>query len=505
MDKSLVFTPGCKYTFVKEGCHNVSGHVIMFVEYETVSGEHKRQRFDLVDPSVHFVIDGHRQAQLSYITDPPEGVKLDIKRVLYREESCLTIIGGKMFVPTRIEFDTVIHVQKESPDVDSDRIKTIDQRIAYDTRNSAYGIASRDWADVLADSERYIHMQQSRCNGKTLWLSSATSFADKQPLWNITKYHDICEQWLKEPPKPLEFISDDLEDCEKGVPNTKLIDPTALYLQDTATGEMKPYEGIKNITPKPMHFRGTTWTHPESAYGKKGHMLITDISSKSLIRDDDYLDVEVGDVMLYDNSGSAKAEPEDHGKLFVWLGLGVGWKKLSDNGYFDTDMAMTKEEMQYCRNDVAVTEKLFKEEQVMNFNSCKPTIKKVVFSEPATIVFWSDGTKTIVKCGENDIFDPEKGVAMACMKKLLGTNKTGSNYLDKVQEYFDAYDGEQLEKRLAVRQRFMKFLAGCVKNGTDSKDIPPEVTVEKEFEAVTSSDWTVVSADENTTAEENGE
>lgn len=141
----------------------------------------------------------------------------------------------------------------------------------------------------------------------------------------------------------------------------------------------------------------------------------------------------------------------------------------------------------------------------MRFESYKPTIKNVIFNDPATIVMWSDGTKTVVKCGENDIFDPEKGVAMCCMKKLLGTNKTGSNYLDKVQEYFDDYEGEQLVKSLYVRQRFMKFLAGCVKNGTDSKDIPPEVTVDNEFEAVTNDDWTVVPADENTTTEEDGE
>jgi hypothetical protein len=47
-------------------------------------------------------------------------------------------------------------------------------------------------------------------------------------------------------------------------------------------------------------------------------------------------------------------------------------------------------------------------------------IKKVVFNRPATIVFWSDGTKTVVKCGEHDIWDPEKGLAMAITKKFFG-------------------------------------------------------------------------------------
>lgn len=47
-------------------------------------------------------------------------------------------------------------------------------------------------------------------------------------------------------------------------------------------------------------------------------------------------------------------------------------------------------------------------------------IKKVIFNYPATIVLWEDGTKTIVKSGDYDIFDPEKGLAMAIAKKALG-------------------------------------------------------------------------------------
>ncbi|WP_456074169.1 hypothetical protein [Holdemanella biformis] len=47
-------------------------------------------------------------------------------------------------------------------------------------------------------------------------------------------------------------------------------------------------------------------------------------------------------------------------------------------------------------------------------------IKKVIFNDPATIVLWNDGSKTVVKCDPDDVFDPEKGLAMACMKKLFG-------------------------------------------------------------------------------------
>lgn len=52
-------------------------------------------------------------------------------------------------------------------------------------------------------------------------------------------------------------------------------------------------------------------------------------------------------------------------------------------------------------------------------------IEKVKFSGPATIVFWADGSKTVVKCQEGDTFDPEKGLALCFMKKVLG-NKSGT-------------------------------------------------------------------------------
>ena len=55
-----------------------------------------------------------------------------------------------------------------------------------------------------------------------------------------------------------------------------------------------------------------------------------------------------------------------------------------------------------------------------------PDINKVIFNGPATIVFWSDNTKTIVRNQGDDWEDPEKGLAMAIAKKALG-NK-GSYY-----------------------------------------------------------------------------
>lgn len=54
------------------------------------------------------------------------------------------------------------------------------------------------------------------------------------------------------------------------------------------------------------------------------------------------------------------------------------------------------------------------------FSYLDPRPKEVIFHDPATIVYWTDGTKTVVKCGPHDTFDPEHGLAMAIAKKQVG-------------------------------------------------------------------------------------
>ena len=59
----------------------------------------------------------------------------------------------------------------------------------------------------------------------------------------------------------------------------------------------------------------------------------------------------------------------------------------------------------------------------------KKNIKDVIYNNPATIVLWKDGTKTVVKCQTEtgDTYNPELGLAMCIIKKLSG-NK--GNYND---------------------------------------------------------------------------
>lgn len=70
--------------------------------------------------------------------------------------------------------------------------------------------------------------------------------------------------------------------------------------------------------------------------------------------------------------------------------------------------------------------------ELASFKRCIPNIKDVIFNNPATIVIWEDGEKTVVKCQEGDIYDPEKGLAMAITKRALG-NK--GNYCEELKKW----------------------------------------------------------------------
>ena len=71
--------------------------------------------------------------------------------------------------------------------------------------------------------------------------------------------------------------------------------------------------------------------------------------------------------------------------------------------------------MRYMHWVDRVMEEAAKKKEETNMTAA--SIKNVIFNPPATIVFWTDGSKTVVKCNAKDEFDPEKGLAMAIAKR----------------------------------------------------------------------------------------
>lgn len=117
----------------------------------------------------------------------------------------------------------------------------------------------------------------------------------------------------------------------------------------------------------------------------------------------------------------------------------------------------------------------------------KPT--KILIQGTATIIWWSDGTKTIVKCQKGDKMDPEKGIAMCVMKKFMGTNETHSNYLDfakdAIAEYEKKQAAEKAKKKAEAdkRRRAAAKKKGAVGNANYKRGTKAKTKVEAEAES----------------------
>lgn len=91
--------------------------------------------------------------------------------------------------------------------------------------------------------------------------------------------------------------------------------------------------------------------------------------------------------------------------------------------------------LKYSELDVSSTIDLFKKPSyVIDISN---SIENVIFNEPATIILWADGTKTVVKTQDGEEYDPEKGLAMAICKKMLGNKHDYYNTFKKWNKKYE--------------------------------------------------------------------
>jgi hypothetical protein len=95
--------------------------------------------------------------------------------------------------------------------------------------------------------------------------------------------------------------------------------------------------------------------------------------------------------------------------------------------------------------------------------------RQIIFNDPATIVYWEDGTKTVVKCSENEAFVPEFGLAMAYMRKIYPERGEFLSFVEKAY-----YQEDKVQKEI-------KQLVDEVKNDVAEK-ISDSVEVEESFD-----------------------
>ena len=167
---------------------------------------------------------------------------------------------------------------------------------------------------------------------------------------------------------------------------------------------------------------------------------------------------------------------------------------------------------QYLRNDVDVTYDCYIKwlDKALSTNKEKtersnymPTdirrlIKNVKFNPPATIVFWTDNTKTVVKCQGED-YDPEKGLAMCISKKMLGDK---GNYYEVFKKWLPKEEETKSDlpkiafkpktwtfdlKPIDINQRLFEVLTGVpgattIKFDTKEEPEPDKKSLDKEKE-----------------------
>lgn len=129
------------------------------------------------------------------------------------------------------------------------------------------------------------------------------------------------------------------------------------------------------------------------------------------------------------------------------------------DGIFVGDMRGVKDNLQERVNG-EIQWDLYKDlgwpKQNPNIRPTLPKIKEVIFNEPATIVIWADGSKTVVKCQEGDTFDPETGLAMAITKKALG-NK--GNYCDEIKKWLPEEKEEEIKVHSKAWTAYQRLLS----------------------------------------------
>ena len=92
--------------------------------------------------------------------------------------------------------------------------------------------------------------------------------------------------------------------------------------------------------------------------------------------------------------------------------------------------------------------------------------EKVIYNDPATIIFWNDGTKTVVKAHDGDQYDPVVGFLLAVMKRFYGNKSAYNDILRKVGCFEKR--AEMMEKEPDHQTDVFEAFKNSVKNATEA-------------------------------------
>lgn len=114
---------------------------------------------------------------------------------------------------------------------------------------------------------------------------------------------------------------------------------------------------------------------------------------------------------------------------------------------------MNKEEAERL---YAYSRKILEELEVVMpaYRTIPDMIDRVLFNPPATIIFWKDGTKTVVKADpDEDPYIPYLGFCAAIVKKIFGTNSSIKKILKERSNYQEIPE--------CIKEQVVATVIGC--------------------------------------------
>lgn len=104
-------------------------------------------------------------------------------------------------------------------------------------------------------------------------------------------------------------------------------------------------------------------------------------------------------------------------------------------------------------------------------NMMKYGVKEIIYHDAATIVYWTDGTKTVVKCNKNDEYSEYSGFVAAVAKKMYG----GANAINRLIDSKKTIRGNGLGQPFHSKKTFEEILdEAAEKAAKEYGELPPD-------------------------------
>lgn len=110
----------------------------------------------------------------------------------------------------------------------------------------------------------------------------------------------------------------------------------------------------------------------------------------------------------------------------------------------------------------------------MAFVNYNRIAREIIFNPPATIVYWWDDTKTVVKATLDDEYDPITGFAMAYLKKTAEDNDL--SYGGSIRAIRKEYEKQMAVKRDKTKKEQQKRLKKTTFKSSDTSTTSLEET-----------------------------